>query len=162
MNQFYKNLLNNNSLTSILGGIHGVHGDGGSTLAYNGTGYGLFFESNSYNNTILLNNTLDGDSIIYYYNQTFITIEGHNLSLLNNPTNLGKIVLIKCNNITIKNNSVNKISAGPGICLIESNNNSVIENNMTKKKVENSCKTDNLKRCGDLSGKMAYTPRSFF
>ncbi|MFX0173804.1 MAG: right-handed parallel beta-helix repeat-containing protein, partial [Candidatus Hodarchaeota archaeon] len=106
---FLLNSYNNTYNTNIMINIRGGFGGKGDHDGPNGTdniGFGIFFEGNSYQNMISLTNTIDSEPIIYFYGQSNLIIEGLNLNSTCNPTNLGKIVLIYCHNITIKNNNI--------------------------------------------------------
>ncbi|MFX0053019.1 MAG: right-handed parallel beta-helix repeat-containing protein, partial [Candidatus Hermodarchaeota archaeon] len=106
---FLLNSYNNTYNTNIISNIRGGFGGKGDSEGSNGTdnvGFGIFFEGNSYQNMIALTNTIDNEPIIYFYGQSNLIIEGLNLNSTCNPTNLGKIVLIYCHNITIKNNNI--------------------------------------------------------
>ncbi|MEW6103949.1 MAG: right-handed parallel beta-helix repeat-containing protein, partial [bacterium] len=70
-------------------------------------GYGIYIDSNSYTNTIGPTNTYNTEPIHYYYNQSGIIIENQTLTLAGSgSTNLGRIVLINCQNFTIRNNII--------------------------------------------------------
>jgi len=92
------NLISNNT-----GGNGGTGYRGGAS----GQGYGIYIDSNSYNNTIDSANTYNSEPIHYYCNQLGITIQDQILTLAGSgSTNLGRIVLINCQNFTITNNSI--------------------------------------------------------
>ena len=67
---------------------HGGTGIGGVGVSQ--VGYGIFIDNNSLNNIIEPTNTMDGDKILYYYNQSGMTIENYCLEVNSNPTNYGK------------------------------------------------------------------------
>jgi len=72
-----------------------------------GNGYGIYIDQNSYSNSIDSNNKYNDEPIYYYCNQSGITIENQNLTLAGSgSTNLGRIVLINCQNFTIRNNTI--------------------------------------------------------
>ncbi|MEW6104569.1 MAG: IPT/TIG domain-containing protein, partial [bacterium] len=72
-----------------------------------GNAYGIYIDPNSYNNTVTSSNSYNSEPIYYYYNQSGITIENQNLTLVGSgSTNLGRIVLINCLEFIIKNNSI--------------------------------------------------------
>jgi parallel beta-helix repeat protein len=143
-----KNTLKANSITNINGGIGGVAKYSG----FNGVpqvGFGLFIENDSFNNIIEYTNTIENNSILFYYNKTGISIENYSLKTESNPTNFGKIVLINCNGFKIKNNDIlnykglsgetsGTIGSGyrVGICsgiYLQNSTNNIIVNNAIKK-----------------------------
>ncbi|MEW6617771.1 MAG: right-handed parallel beta-helix repeat-containing protein, partial [bacterium] len=83
-------------------------GKGGGPNGSHGNGYGIYIDSNSYNNIIDSNNTYNGEPIHYYYGITLpTTVENRTLTLTGSgSTNLGRIVLINCSNFTIRNNYI--------------------------------------------------------
>ena len=82
-------------------------GQGGAYRGAPGQGYGIYIDSNSYNNTIDSSNTYNNEPIHYYYNLSGITIQNQTLTLIGSgSTNLGRIVLINCQNFTIRNNTI--------------------------------------------------------
>ncbi len=115
---FYFSASNNNTLyKNTISNIEG--GTGGTTLMFGPNGmdernFGCFMEPDSYQNNITLDNTIEGESIIYLYDQEDVIINGFNLSFLCNPTNLGKITIIKCNNINISSNIIDNFYGRPG------------------------------------------------
>ncbi|MFX0084361.1 MAG: fibronectin type III domain-containing protein [Candidatus Hodarchaeota archaeon] len=141
-----ENILNKNTLESIIGGQGGpavsISAAGADT-----TGNGFFFKSDSYQNEIVLNNTLDGELILYFYNINNFIIKDYVLKNPTNPTNLGLISIIHCSNLTISNNNLayhegqgGKSGAnynhggsggdGNGIFILESNNLAIINNHI--------------------------------
>ncbi|MEW6104148.1 MAG: right-handed parallel beta-helix repeat-containing protein, partial [bacterium] len=103
LSQSTDNTISGNTISNNQGG------QGGTGVAYGsaGVGYGIYIEPNSLNNTITTSNTYNGEPIHYYYNQSGITIENQNLTLAGSgSTNLGRIVLINCQNFTIRNNTI--------------------------------------------------------
>ncbi|MEW6095350.1 MAG: right-handed parallel beta-helix repeat-containing protein [bacterium] len=128
------NILLNNIISKSNGGI------GGPSRGADGVGYGIYIDSNSLSNTIGPTNTYNNEPIHYYYNMSGIIIK--NQILTGSPTtNIGKIVLISCNNFTIKNNTISD-SIGlsghtghniggemtSGIYLFLSDNNKILDN----------------------------------
>ncbi len=111
------NVLSNNKFSNIFGGIGGgaLYG---FYLGTDGTGFGIYIEDDSYNNNILFNNLIQNDPIIYLYNISDQIIENLSLTSLINPTNLGAIVLLYCNNITIRNNTIQTFNGENGITAV--------------------------------------------
>ncbi|MBU1262238.1 right-handed parallel beta-helix repeat-containing protein, partial [bacterium] len=102
------NTISGNTISRNTGGQGGTGGyGGGASSGASGQGYGIYIDSNSYNNTINSANTYNSEPIHYYYNQSGITIQNQILTLAGSgSTNLGRIVLINCQNFTIQNNSI--------------------------------------------------------
>ncbi|MEW6608609.1 MAG: right-handed parallel beta-helix repeat-containing protein, partial [bacterium] len=103
---------NNTILSNII--INSQRGEGGSggnfggSTGMPGNGYGIYINSNSYNNIIDSNNTYNSEPIHYYYGITTPTIiENQTLTPIGSgSTNLGRVVLINCQNFIIRNNSI--------------------------------------------------------
>jgi len=102
-------------ISNVTGGLGGIGGGLSSANGTLGTGFGVYFEGNSYQNIIASSTKLDKNPIIYLYNQSDLIIEGLNLTFQNNPTNIGKIVLIECDNITITSNIISNYQGCNGI-----------------------------------------------
>jgi parallel beta-helix repeat protein len=94
--------------------------------------FALYFVDWNYNNSIWRNNTANGEEVNYYHNEQDIIIESKYLPAYN-VSNVGKITLIGCTNITIKNSELsNNIKYdGHGIFLWDSNNNSLTNNTIS-------------------------------
>ena len=92
----------------------------------------LQFIDNHYNNYIWRNNTGNGEEVNYYYNEHDITIESKYLSA-SNVSNVGKITLINCTNIIIRDSELsNNIKSGSyGIFLRDSNINTLTNNTLS-------------------------------
>ncbi|MFW9779956.1 MAG: hypothetical protein ACFFE8_13960 [Candidatus Heimdallarchaeota archaeon] len=99
-----ENLIENNSFANLIGGVRGL-AEIGNSHGTDSAGFGVYFEADSYKNH-LEGNLYDGDLVIYLYGQKDLIFENLNLTSPNNPTNLGKIVLIDCYNITIRRNNI--------------------------------------------------------
>jgi parallel beta-helix repeat protein len=112
---FFKNSISNNltsnNITSIEGGIRGSGGTQPNESPSNGAnqhGFGIYIDHDSFPNKIDITNYNDNNNIIYKYNKTNFKIKNYKLKANSNPTNLGKIVLIQCSNVSIiQNNIVN-------------------------------------------------------
>jgi parallel beta-helix repeat protein len=101
-----------------------------NTISYN-QDFALQFMGLYYNNYIWRNNTANGKEVNYYYNEQDIIIESKYLST-SNVSNVGKITLINCNNITIRDSELsNNIKSGYGIFLWNSNNNNLANNTLS-------------------------------
>ena len=84
-----------------------------------------------YSNYIWRNNTANGEEVNYYYTEQDIIIESKKLSAYN-VSNVGKITLIGCTNITIRDSELsNNINSGYGIFLRDSNNNTLANNTLS-------------------------------
>ena len=79
-----------------------------------GAGYGVWLGPESLDNVIEDTNTLDGDPVVYLHGAEGVVVEGYRLTAPSNPTNLGKIVLIGCQNATVRGNEVRSFRAGGG------------------------------------------------
>ncbi|MEW6104374.1 MAG: right-handed parallel beta-helix repeat-containing protein, partial [bacterium] len=140
------NTIRQNIISNSIGGCGGIPGSRVEGNAGSGQGYGVYIEPDSYNNIIDTSNIYNSEPIYYYYNQSGVTIENQNLTLFGSgSTNLGRIVLINCQNFTVQNNTIfggigeNGITwyvsggMGSGIYLLNSLNiiilNNVISNN---------------------------------
>ncbi|MEW6617746.1 MAG: right-handed parallel beta-helix repeat-containing protein [bacterium] len=101
------NTISGNTTSDNIGGQGGPGAEAGYE-GISGQGYGLYIDSNSYNNTIFPSNTYNGELIHYYYGiTTSTTIEYQTLTLAGSgSTNLGRIVLINCSNFTIRYNYI--------------------------------------------------------
>ena len=110
------NSLVNNTISGITGGAGGAVGTwfGTGSRGAGGMGYGVYLESDSYQNTIDTSNTVDGDPVIYNYGADGLVIEDYVLTADSNPTNLGKIAFINCNNSIIRNNTLANYTGGTG------------------------------------------------
>ena len=85
----------------------------------------------SYHNYIWLNNTANNEQVNYYYNEHDIVIESKHLSE-SNVSNAGKITLVDCTNITVRNNYIsNNSNAGYGIFLWNSSDNTLSNNTIS-------------------------------
>jgi hypothetical protein len=94
------------NISNVMGGKGGNGKHAGPDGADN-VGYGIYINEDSLDNQIDPLNTLNGDNILYYYGiNTPTTIENYNLSNKSNPTNYGEIVLIRCSNFTVRNNTM--------------------------------------------------------
>ncbi|MFX1248746.1 MAG: right-handed parallel beta-helix repeat-containing protein [Promethearchaeota archaeon] len=104
-----ENLLRYNNINNIMEAIGGR----GNVNGTKGSAFGIFLENNSFNN-LLQTNRLDYNLIIYLFGQADTVIEGYTLTAQSNPTNLGKIVLINCHNITVMNNIISNYQGAAG------------------------------------------------
>ncbi|MBC2709197.1 MAG: hypothetical protein HF977_16080 [ANME-2 cluster archaeon] len=101
-----------------------------NTISGNGN-LTLLFESPYYNNYIWRNNTANGEEVNYYHDEHDIIIESKYLSA-SNVSNVGKITLINCTNIIIRDSVLsNSSKSGYGIFLQNSNNNSLTNNTIS-------------------------------
>ncbi|KAB3541866.1 MAG: hypothetical protein C5617_008955, partial [ANME-2 cluster archaeon] len=84
-----------------------------------------------YNNYIWRNNTANGEEVNYYYDEHNKILDPKYLSEYN-VSNVGKITLINCTNITIRDSELsNNIKSGYGIFLWNSNNNNLTNNTLS-------------------------------
>ena len=100
-----QNFISATTLNNICGG-GGNNGGPYGTNGIAGLGFGIYISQDSLENSITPTNLLDYYSIMYFYNQTGITIKGFSLVSAGNPTNLGKIVIINCIDVVIEDNNI--------------------------------------------------------
>jgi parallel beta-helix repeat protein len=109
---------NNNDLSE-----NTISGDSNHTLQ--------FMDPYYYKNYIWRNNTANGEEVNYYHNEQDIIIESKYLSA-SNVSNVGKITLIDCTNITIRDSEFsNNVKSGYGIFLWNSSNNNLTNNTLS-------------------------------
>ncbi|TFF97601.1 MAG: hypothetical protein EU547_03840 [Promethearchaeota archaeon] len=108
------NTIEKNTLNGITGGAGGMGGLSYGPDGNDGKSYGFYLDSESYENEISIDNTLEGEPIIFLYNKNNIQIENLSLTEHINPTNLGKMVFIECSNIDLKNNTIANMTANTG------------------------------------------------
>ncbi len=109
------NRLFGNRLDLIRGGAGGVGGflGPGAAPGAPGAGFGVHLRAAtigrmepSLDHLITESNLVDGEPIIYRFDEAGVRIEGRTLTGGSNPTNLGKIVLIGCDGAEIRDNEV--------------------------------------------------------
>ncbi|MEA1907841.1 MAG: NosD domain-containing protein, partial [Euryarchaeota archaeon] len=84
-----------------------------------------------YRNYIWRNNTANGEQVNYYYDEHDIVIESKYLSA-SNVSNAGKITLVDCTNVTIRNNHIsNNSKKGHGIFMWNSSENTLSNNTLS-------------------------------
>ena len=129
------NIIRNNTILSN-GGTGVTFGSNNNDLSENtisgNSNLALQFLDWYYDNYIWRNNTANGEEVNYYYNEHDITIESKYLSA-SNVSNVGKITLINCTNIIIRDSELsNNIKSGSyGIFLRDSNNNNLNNNTLS-------------------------------
>ena len=97
------NIFLNNTILNSVGGVGAV----------DGPGYGVYIDSESYNNILDRTNRVDGEPIIYFYQANGPqVIQNEILVAPVRTTNLGKIALIECSNFQITNNIISNYSGG--------------------------------------------------
>jgi parallel beta-helix repeat protein len=93
--------------------------------------FALHFAGLYYNNYIWRNNTANDEEVNYYYDEHDKILDPKYLSEYN-VSNVGKITLINCTNITIRDSELsNNIKFGYGIFLWNSNNNNLTNNTLS-------------------------------
>jgi parallel beta-helix repeat protein len=95
--------------------------------------FALYSDSSTYfyYNYIWRNNTANGEEVNYYHNERDITLDSKYLSA-SNVCNVGKITLIDCTNITVRDSELsNNIRSGCGMFLWNSSNNSLTNNTLS-------------------------------
>ncbi len=92
----------------VLNTTGGVGGRGGPP----GTAYGIYLAPDSLDTTIDDTNTVDGDPIVYLHGADGELVQGYTLTAESNPTNLGKIALVGCSNVQVRDNEVAGFAAG--------------------------------------------------
>jgi parallel beta-helix repeat protein len=128
------NIIRNNTIRSN-GGTGVIFYSNNNDLSENtisdNTKWALYFVDPYYNNHIWRNNTANDEEVDYYYNEQNIIIESKNLAAYN-VSNVGKITLIACTNITVRDSELsNNIRSGYGIFLRNSNNNNLTNNTIS-------------------------------
>ena len=132
------NVLHNNTIGSNTGTGIGVYANynylSNNTISSVSTQCALEVShiTRSYYNYIWRNNTANGEEVNYYYNKHDIIIESKYLSE-SDVSNVGKITLIDCTNITIRNSELsnNSKSGSYGIFLWNSSNNNLTNNTIS-------------------------------
>ncbi len=122
-----------NTILRVTGGRGGAGGDGtnpidGSTSAITGrdgasaVGFGVLFDpvqpggpstftvaTPALDNFVADTNTVDGDPIVYLFEESCRDVRGLRLEAPSNPTNLGKIALVGCRDVTVADNRVSHV-----------------------------------------------------
>ncbi|MDI6735375.1 MAG: cohesin domain-containing protein [bacterium] len=103
-----KNIVISNNISENIGGVGGrgdlnTQGNGAP-----GNGYGIYIETNSYDNLVDPTNTWNSEPIHYYYGIVASTIiENQTLTLTGSgSTNLGRIIFINCQDFIINDNYI--------------------------------------------------------
>lgn len=135
-NRFSDNILTNNFENGIYIQTAGSNFSNNTITTGTSAGYGLYIDFGQYDNYIYQNNTVNGEKIYYYFNNS--TIQTVTVESLTGAkvSNVGKISLIKCSNIEIKDNVLSGntyIDGGvpSGIFLYNSTRNTISSNNIT-------------------------------
>ena len=130
------NILHNNTILSNTDTGIGVYTNSNylssNTISSASTQYALelLHDRRSYHNYIYRNNTANGEEVNYYYNEHDLVVASKYLSA-HNVSNVGKITLIDCTNITVRDSELsNNIKSGYGIFLWNSSNNNLINTTM--------------------------------
>ena len=76
--------------------------------------FGIYLDDDSLDNEVAVNNSLEGDPVVYLHGEQNVEISGLSLAQPVNPTNLGKIVVIESQDIVIKGNEVGGFAAEAG------------------------------------------------
>jgi parallel beta-helix repeat protein len=93
--------------------------------------YGVFFaNSETYGNDFGGSNTLNGNHFYHYAYRQNETVSDLNLGSSNDATNLGLFTLVSSQKITLKNSTLSS-DREAGVFLWSSNNNTMINNNVT-------------------------------
>ncbi|MEW6104070.1 MAG: right-handed parallel beta-helix repeat-containing protein, partial [bacterium] len=105
------NSISNNSISENHAGVYGQEGDQplwGPHHGRPGNAYGIYIDPNSYDDRVDSLNTYNNEPVFYCYGTTtLIIIENQTLTTNGaGATNLGRIVLINCQNFIIRNNSI--------------------------------------------------------
>jgi parallel beta-helix repeat protein len=135
------NVFSNNSLRDGQYGIYIDEWNGRGVEVYrnnftdnkltNFSSYGVFFaNSETYYNDFGNSNSLNGNHFHHYAYRQNETVIGLNLSSDNDATNLGLFTLVSSQNITLKNCTLSG-DREAGIFLWSSNNNTIINSNIT-------------------------------
>ena len=101
-------------LHSLSGGQGGhcslAHGPQG----VKGTSAGFHISEDSLDNEISASNSMDGEPVLYFYQEEGAVVAGHSLLADANPTNLGKIAMIDCWGMTISGNVISGFVGASG------------------------------------------------
>ncbi len=92
----------------------GAAGQGRGHAGTDGAGFGVHVAPDSLANAIDDTNTMDGDPVVYLHGAEDVVVDGYRLTAPSNPTNLGRIVLIGCRDVTVRNNEVAGFLGGGG------------------------------------------------
>ncbi|MHA1745597.1 MAG: NosD domain-containing protein [Promethearchaeota archaeon] len=87
---------------------------------------GIFVQDTCFQNSIAANNTVNGKSVLYYENQTGIT--------LTSEDNAGQVILVNCDYATIEGQEITNV--GSGIQVIGSNHGLIFNNTVENSNVD--------------------------
>ena len=109
------NIFAGNLITGLFGGA-GSYAEGTEPdrAGRDQQAFGVYLQPDSYDNTVKLTNTLEGEPIAYLYGEEDVTLSGLALLEQSNPTNLGKIVVMNSVNVSIRDNTVKYFVAASG------------------------------------------------
>ncbi len=110
-----------NRFARISGGASGTPGLLG-WRGHPGVGFGVFFawrmlgtRDGALANEVTDTNTVDGDPVVFCSGQRGAVLSGYRLLADSNPTNLGKIVLIGCDDARVEGNVVGNVRGDTGV-----------------------------------------------
>ncbi len=102
-----------NRVGEVTGGLGGFGANFGATGA-DQQGFGLYLEPDALANTVRATNTVGGDPLVYVYGGSGEVIEGLVLTAAANPTNLGKLVVLASEGVTVRDNVLASFRAASG------------------------------------------------
>ena len=79
--------------------------------------FGIYLDDDSLANDVALNNSLAGDPIVYLHDANGIEVSNLSLEQDVNPTNLGKVVVLESEDVTIADNSLAGFTGEAGYML---------------------------------------------
>jgi len=104
------NIIQNNVISSLSGGLQGYAADYTAKDGSNGTAFGIFLEGDSMANDLgsgtSVFNIQDSDYIVYLYNKNGLSITGLTLTSFASTTNYGKIALVDTDNTDVIGNTI--------------------------------------------------------
>ncbi len=110
----HSNHLEANLLSNLIGGLPNA---APSHQGIPQQAFGIYLDDSSLPNNVALNNSLAGDPIVYLHGAAGIEVAGLSMEHNVNPTNLGKIVVLESENVTIADNSLAGFEAEAGYML---------------------------------------------
>ena len=101
------NSVQSNTATLISGGPKGDRG------------FGIYLSPDSLANSLADTNMMETDQIVYHYAETDFAVTGYQLTAEVNPTNLGKIALVDCDDAEVHANTVSGFVGPRGVYATE-------------------------------------------
>jgi hypothetical protein len=76
--------------------------------------FGIYLDVTSRDNQVAMNNSVEGDPIVYFHGANGVLVSGLTLTKAVNPTNLGKLVVLDSTDVTIEGNTVTNFEGEAG------------------------------------------------